>query len=47
MDSFGDAIVGARAWIFKPESGDNISVGMDSRFSRPINPFRRVTAAPG
>ena len=30
VNSFGDASVGARAWIFKPptESGDNISVGL-------------------
>ncbi|MCC6392045.1 MAG: hypothetical protein IT167_15705 [Bryobacterales bacterium] len=30
VNSFGDATVGARAWIFKPptESGDNISLGM-------------------
>lgn len=30
VNSFGDASVGGRAWIFKPptESGDNISVGM-------------------
>jgi hypothetical protein len=30
VNSFGDASVGARAWIFKPptESGNNISVGM-------------------
>lgn len=30
MNSFGDASVGARAWILKPptESGDNMSVGM-------------------
>lgn len=30
VNSFGDATVGGRAWIFKPptESGDNISVGL-------------------
>jgi hypothetical protein len=30
VNSFGDATIGARAWIFKPptESGNNISVGM-------------------
>lgn len=30
VNSFGDATVGARAWIFKPptESGDNIAIGM-------------------
>jgi hypothetical protein len=30
MNSFGDASVGFRSWIFKPptESGDNISIGM-------------------
>jgi len=45
VNSFSDASVGARAWIFKPptESGDNISVGMSLKI--PTGAYNLATPA--